>query len=99
MHGVHHLALARSPLRNESEIPSAPEPPADFAYLWEWFQQLNLGRPAGAFGIALLSYQDLYFWSLLTQTSLRHDEVCVLLSVDRVYCHRLQELQSKPGNR
>lgn len=34
------------------ELEEAPECPAGFEYLWEWFQRLNACRPPGMSGVS-----------------------------------------------
>lgn len=62
-----------------------PEYPETLWYLWEYFEELNLGRPAGFSGIASLTWEGVESWSRLMRRTLEPQEVHAIFLVDASY--------------
>lgn len=61
-------------------------PPVELLYLWEWFWQLNQGRPVGPEGVQLpLPNGELHAWSNLSGIRLEKFELAALRALDAAY--------------
>lgn len=54
-------------------------------FLWQWFMELHATRGSSGWGPSRITYQDLFFWSLLTGVHLTPSDVRVLRTLDSVY--------------
>lgn len=62
------------------------QPPGDLLYLWEWFWQVNQGRPVGPEGVQLpIPNGELRAWSDLEGITLQPFELAGLRALDAAY--------------
>lgn len=66
-------------------LEDATQCPADMAYLWDYFLELDGGRSAGGFSVNPISYQDIDCWNRLTNKNITANEVEIIKMIDNVF--------------
>jgi hypothetical protein len=80
---LEHLEFAAE--RSESakkELEELPDFPQEMQLLWDYFQELSLGRGVGMIGMEPLTYQDIDSWARLMDHQLPPHFVSALLFMD-----------------
>lgn len=63
-----------------------PAPPSDAAHIWEWFWELNPGRPMGAMGDpGALTYSEIDAWARLTLAAPEAWEIAAIRAMDAAF--------------
>ncbi len=81
------LARAKTDERRtaiEADLSGPPLPPAG-AYLWTWFNELNLARPSGGMGVAAITYPDIEAWCRLLRRKPAPWEIDILKGIDGAF--------------
>lgn len=65
-----------------------------WAHLWHWFWNLNGSRHSGDGGPQPLSYLEIDAWQRLTRTTVRVEEIQILIEMDGAYLSALHKEQA-----
>lgn len=80
-----------------------PDMPPLLDYLWEWFKELSLGRAAGAFEPARITWLDIKTWAELIGEAIEPWEVRAILRIDTEWVSsariELAEGRRKPNDK
>lgn len=79
-----HLEAAAAHGNRSPEL-DGPPCPAALEYLWFWFGELSMARPAGQWGMASIGYSDIAAWARLTRRWPDPFEVSCILALDRAF--------------
>ena len=72
-------------------MPDAPEFPESVNHVWHWFWELHDRRGVGFESRAPISFNDIYVWSLLTNTFITPAEVRLICTMDKALLEQMGE--------
>lgn len=78
---------------------NGPTVPVPMRYLIDWWHEVGLGRGAGGFGPAAITWADVDAWARVTQTPVSGAEALVLLRMDRAFLAAAMPPERKKGSR
>lgn len=60
-------------------------PPFQLEHIWNWYEEVTIGRGSDGFGPAALSYADIYAWVSLLKIEISPWEVKALRLIDQTF--------------
>jgi hypothetical protein len=62
-----------------------PELPLEVRHIWDWYNELDLGRSSNGFGPNPISYTEIRSWAQLTGRLLRTSETRGIILLDQLF--------------
>jgi len=86
-------------LSARAQLDEEPEIPYCLQHVWDWFWELNSGRPSGFNGPEPLTYSEIQSWKNVKEILVRDFEIDIIKYLDTLYLNHINAENKKKSRK